>query len=134
MPAAFDNRRSDMKKLAAALLVFVGTSAALAQKPPAQVEFNKASPAGGNKSVAASGTYTIDDGWKPVSAKLLLIPRGGGHQQEVTTTDLTAGKWGPISIKDLSAGEYTAYVWFVVHHEKQGDVIIASRVVAVKVP
>ncbi len=107
---------------------------ALAEEPQGTVEFDKASPAGGNGQVSASGTYKAKDGWKPVSIKLLLVPKGGGRARTTKSTDIADGKWGPLRLGKPPSGEYTAVVWLILRHEKKGEVTIGSRIASVEVP
>jgi hypothetical protein len=116
------------------LAVAVTPTPAQAPKAPAVVELDKASPAGANRKVTATGTYTADDGWKPVSVKVWLIPKGGGRLREAENSDVADSKWGPVTIDDVPAGEYSAGADIVFRHEKKGDVTIRSKLHTVKVP
>ena len=71
------------------------------------VSWANGQPQGGTGQVSGSGTYVMDNGWTVQSCIMVAIPKAGGTTASAPGLMPANGKWGTITIKNLTAGQYT---------------------------
>jgi hypothetical protein len=126
-----------MRTLVSLAILSIAAPVAWAQQNqvvPCRADWDKDGPVTGNKSVSSRGTVKADEGWKPVVAVLKVVPVAGGKLSQDESKEFKDGKWGPLTAKDLPAGQYVVWVVVTFRHETKGDKDYATAVNTVTVP